>query len=70
MQSFHSPICTSVAYQRSPQPSQPSFPLTTGLWLLTIPLLSVTISVLIKQQRDRHLQQQICTLERLWQDTA
>jgi len=70
MQSLSSPICTSVAYQRSPQPSQPNFPLTTGLWLLTIPLLSVTISMLIKQQRDRRLQQQICTLERLWQDTA
>ncbi|GAB4473006.1 MAG: hypothetical protein OHK0037_33190 [Elainellaceae cyanobacterium] len=70
MQPFIPPVCTSVAYQRSPQPSPPSFPLATGLWLLTIPLLSVAISVLIKQQRDRHLQQQINALERLWQDAG
>ncbi|GAB4146072.1 MAG: hypothetical protein Fur0046_23910 [Cyanobacteria bacterium J069] len=69
MQALSPPVCTSVAYQRSPQ-SLPSFPLATGLWLLTIPLLSVVISVFIKQQRDRHLRQQINTLERLWQDAG
>ncbi|MFQ3616935.1 MAG: hypothetical protein SNJ57_17375 [Cyanobacteriota bacterium] len=70
MQAFSSPICTSVAYQRSPHPTPPNFPLAPGLWLLTIPLLSAAISMLIKQQRDRHLQQQINTLERLWQDAG
>jgi hypothetical protein len=70
MQALSPPVCTSVAYQRSPLPSPPSFPLATGLWLVTIPLLSVAISVFIKQKRDRHFRQKINTLERLWQDAG
>ncbi|MBF2085457.1 hypothetical protein [Thermoleptolyngbya sp. C42_A2020_037] len=70
MQPFIPPVCTSVAYQRSPQPTPPSFPLTTGFWLLTIPLLSAAISVFIKQKRDRHRWQQIIMLERLFQDAG
>ncbi|WP_448602749.1 hypothetical protein [Thermoleptolyngbya sp.] len=70
MQSLSSPICTSVAYQRSPHSAQPTFPMTTGLWLLVIPLLGAAISMFTKQQRDRHLQQQIHALERLLQDPS